>query len=85
MKKPSSTSSGSVKCSCRRAQRLSSAIEASQMMALVYVRAAFSRSVKRSESSKLSSSRYFSSGMACCPTRADLWTPQYSHSIDWET
>jgi len=60
-KKPSSTSSGIVKCWWSRAQRASSAISAFQMMALVYVSATFSRSVNVFESAKCRRSPYFSS------------------------
>ena len=45
MKKPSSTSSSSLKCAWSRSQSASSAIEESQTIALVQVRAAFSRSL----------------------------------------
>lgn len=56
-----------------------------QMMALVYVSAARSRAVKRSDSLKLSSSSYLASESPCRPAWTDRWTPQYSQSIDLET
>ena len=84
MKNPSSTSSSLLKCSCSRSQSASSAIPESQRMALVQVRAAFSRSLKRSESWKFRSSSYLASSRLSA-ARAERWTPQYSQSIDLET
>ena len=84
MKKPSSTSSSVVKLACRRSQSASSAMPESHMMALVQVRAAFSRSVKRSESWKFRSSSYLASSRLSA-ARAERWTPQYSQSIDFDT
>jgi hypothetical protein len=55
-KKPSSTSSGSVKCRCSRSQSSSSARLASQMIVLAYDSAVFSRSLNLSEARKSSSS-----------------------------
>jgi hypothetical protein len=54
------------------------------MMALVQVSAAFSRSLKRSESWKLRSSSYLASSRLPA-ARAERWTPQYSQSIDFDT
>jgi len=54
------------------------------MMALVQVRAAFSRSLKRSESWKFRSSSYLASSRLPA-ARAERWTPQYSQSIDFDT
>lgn len=85
MKKPSSTSSGIVKCSWSFVHSVSSAMSAFQMIALVYVSAIFSRSVNLSESVKFSSSSYFASVRPCRPARTERWTPQYSHSMDLET
>jgi hypothetical protein len=55
-KNPSSTSSGSLKWWCSRAQSASSARLESQMIALVYDSAVFSRSLNLSEGRKSSSS-----------------------------
>jgi hypothetical protein len=58
MKNPSSTSSGTLKCSCSFSQSASSAISEFQMMALVYVSATFSRSLNFVEVANLSRSSY---------------------------
>lgn len=70
-KKPSSTSSGIVKCAWSFVHSASSAISAFQMMALVYVRATFSRAVNLSDSVKFSSSSYLSSVRSCRPARTE--------------
>ena len=84
MKNPSSTSSWTEKLARSRSQSPSSAIEESHMIALVQVSAAFSRSVKRSDCWKFSSSSYLASS-SLPAARAERWTPQYSQSIDLET
>jgi hypothetical protein len=56
-----------------------------QTIALVYVSAAFSRSVNLSESANRRSSSYFSSVRPFRPAWTDRWTPQYSQAIDFET
>jgi hypothetical protein len=76
MKNPSSTSSGTLKCWWSLAQSASSAMSAFHTIALVYVSAAFSRSVNLSESANRSSSSYFSSVSPFRPAWADRWTPQ---------
>jgi hypothetical protein len=53
-------------------------------MALVHVSAAFSRSLKRSESWKFRSSSYLAFSTLSA-AGAERWTPQYSQSIDFET
>jgi hypothetical protein len=60
-------------------------MEASQIIALVYVSAAFSRSLNASESAKCSRWAYFASELVPDPDRTDRWTPQYSHSMDCDT
>ncbi len=74
-----------VNSSCRRFQSAASAMSEFQTIALVYVSATFSRSVKRSEVAKFSSSSYCASVSPCRPARTERWTPQYSHSMDLDT
>lgn len=84
-KKPNSTSSGTVKWRWSSAQSASSAMSAFQMMALVYVSAARSRAVNRSESAKFRRSSYLGAESPCRPAWTDRWTPQYSQSMDLDT
>ena len=85
MKKPSSTSSGLEKCRCSFVHSASSAMSAFHTIELAYVSATFSRSVNLGDSVKFRRSSYFSSVSPFRPAWTERCTPQYSHSIDFET